>query len=635
MKNPKDILFQYWKFRSFRGLQEQAIEACLDGQDCCVFFPTGGGKSLCFQVPALAKEGVCVVISPLISLMQDQVQNLKLKGIKAIHLKGGLSYRETDRIFDNISNANYKFLYLSPEKLQSPVLLERLKYLNINLIAVDEAHCISHWGHDFRPAFLDIFRLRELHPEIPIMALTATATQRVQDDIQTQLQLKSPKIFKSSFKRPNIAIKILKTDNKWQELINQVKNSKSSVIVYVRSRKATLELTKLLVQNQITAAAFHGGLSNFERQLILEEWLSHKTKVVVATSAFGMGIDKPDVDLVFHMHLPESLESYYQEIGRAGRDGNLAKAVLVYSKTDTQRLRHQFLKDVPTVKDVKKVYKHLMAYLQIAYGEGDAEEFGIDLNTFCSKYNLDLRRSFEVLKLLDKLSILNFNQQYQINARIQVVISHKALLNYLRQNKSYKNLMTLILRTYGGVFDLFTKINLNFISNKTGLSQKQISKLLNALESQGIIALKLTQQDLIIRVLLPREDDRTINSQKKYIESYRDQKFKQIEAVCKYVQNDNQCYQMQLLEYFDDEENNQECSICSVCQNQKNKLSKNDCRRDLANLILNELTKKPTTPYQLIKVINCDKKEITMVLKHLLESKKIEIQPNNHYKLIK
>lgn len=634
MTDPKDILFQYWKFSNFRGLQKEVIEACLDGHDCCVFFPTGGGKSLCFQVPALAREGICIVISPLISLMQDQVQNLKLKGIKAIHLKGGLSYRETNRIFDNIANANYKFLYLSPEKLQSPVLLERLKYLNINLIAIDEAHCISHWGHDFRPAFLDIFKLRDLHPEVPIMALTATATKRVRDDVQNQLQLKNPKIFKSSFKRPNIAIKILQTDNKWRELIHQVNKAKASVIVYVRSRKATLELTKLLHQNQITANAFHGGLSNLDRQLILEQWLGNKVKVVVATSAFGMGIDKPDVDLVFHMHLPESLESYYQEIGRAGRDGNPAKAVLVYNSTDTQRLSHQFLKDIPTVKDVKKVYKHLMSYLQIAYGEGDGEEFGIDLNSFCSRYNLPLRKSFEVLKLLDKLSILSFNQQYQINARIQVVVSHKVLLNYLRQNQSFKDLMTLILRTYGGIFDLFTSINLNFISNKTGFSQKKIKNDLMALESQGIISLKLTQQDLILRFLMPREDDKTINSQKKFINSYRDQKVKQIDAVCDFVQNKNQCFQMQLLEYFGDEENKMECGICSVCDAQNIQLTTKANRKDLTNLILNELKKCPKTPDDLIKAINAEKTQVILVLKHLLESNKIEIQPNNFYKLL-
>lgn len=635
MKNPKDILYQYWKFSSFKGLQEKAIEASLNRHDCCVFFPTGGGKSLCFQIPALAKQGICIVVSPLISLMQDQVQNLKLKGIKAINLRGGLSYKETDRIFDNIINAHYKFLYLSPEKLQSPVLLERLKYLNINLIAIDEAHCISHWGHDFRPAFLNIYKLRELHPEVPIMALTATATQKVQDDIKTQLQLKDPKILKSSFKRPNIAIKILKTDNKWQELIKQVKNARSSVIVYVRSRKATLELTKLLEQNQISAAAFHGGLSNHERQLVLEKWLSNKTKVVVATNAFGMGIDKPDVDLVFHMHLPESLESYYQEIGRAGRDGHSAKAVLVYNKTDISRLSHQFLKDIPTVNDVKKVYRHLMSYLRIAYGEGEGEEFGIDLNSFCNKYQLNLRKSFEVLKLLDRLSVLSFNQQYQIDAKIQILISHKNLLNFLKQNRSYQNLVTLILRTYGGVFDLFIKINLNFISNKISLPQKQIRKDLKALEKQEIISLKLTQQDLILRMLQPREDERTINTKKKHIVSYHEQKNKQINAVCEFVQNDSQCLQMQLLRYFDDEEKNIECGLCSVCENQKTEVAENNSFEDIANQILNELNENTKTSRQLIEKIDCDKNQIIRVLKQLLESKKIIVQPNNHYKIAK
>ncbi|RRO22172.1 RecQ family ATP-dependent DNA helicase [Flavobacteriaceae bacterium 14752] len=629
MKSPSDILYQYWKFSSFRGLQKEAIQACLNQQDCCVFFPTGGGKSLCFQIPALAKDGICIVISPLISLMQDQVQNLKLKGIKAMHLKGGLSYDVTNRIFDNIHNAKYKFLYLSPEKLQNPVLLERLRYLNINLIAIDEAHCISQWGHDFRPAFLDIHQLRDLHPQVPIMALTATATQKVQDDIKTQLKLNNPKVFKSSFKRPNISINVLKTDNKWQTLIQQIKAAESSVIVYVRRRKVTLELKELLEQNDITAAAFHGGLLSQERQDILEQWLSNRTKVVVATNAFGMGIDKPDVDLVFHMHLPESLESYYQEIGRAGRNGKKAKATLVFNATDTEKLRFVHLRYLPDLKSIKKLYKHLMSYLQIAYGEGEGEDFDINLNRFCQKYNLNLSQSFEIFKLLDRLSVISLDQNYQINAKMQILISHQNLFEFLRQNKSLSDLMTLILRTYGGIFDLMTKINLDFLTKKLKTNQKNIIENLKTLESREIITLKLQEQDLSLRMLQPREDERSINMHIKHIKLYREQKIRQIEAVADFVQNNQDCRQMQLLRYFD-EENAEPCGVCSTCRNQLNSgLS------DLKTKVLNEISESPKASSELLQKLNCNQNELKSVIKELLEKQNIKIQPNNHYSIKK
>ena len=634
MKTPKDILYQYWRFSSFKGQQEDVINACLSGYDTCVFFPTGGGKSVCFQIPAIIKSGVCLVISPLISLMQDQVQNLNNKGIKAIHLRGGLSTKDTDRIFDNIINDAYKFIYLSPEKLQNQFLLDRLKYVNLSMVAVDEAHCISQWGHDFRPSFLDISKLRDIHPDIPFMALTATATKEVRNDIEKQLKLKSPEIFKSSFKRPNIAIKIFKTDNKWQEMIRHAKLSQGSVIVYVRNRRSTIDLSKLFMDNGLSAIAFHGGLLAQQRQEILEQWLNNEVKIIVGTNAFGMGIDKPDVDLVFHMHLPESLESYYQEIGRAGRNGKPAKAILVYNKTDLERLKYQFLRYLPELQDIKKLYSHLMSYLQIAYGEGEGEDFGIDLHLFCDRYNLEVRKSFEILKLLDRLSILNFDQQYQVNARVQVLISHEHLFNYLRQNNSYKDLVTLILRTYGGVFDLSTKINLDYLSKKANLNQKKIIKDLKVLESQGVISLKLMQQDLMIRMLQPREDERTINRHSKDITTYRTIKIKQVEAVSSFVQNDTKCLQLQLLKYFDEDDNESECGICSVCQAQDSEFLNNKPIQKITTLVLQELQDQSRSSYQLMEKFNCDKQQIIVVLENLLEKKKIAVQPDNHYKLV-
>ena len=633
MATPEDILYQYWKFNQFRGLQKQVIEACLNDKDTCVFFPTGGGKSICFQVPALIKEGICVVVSPLISLMQDQVKNLNDKGIKALHLKGGLSYADTDRIFDNLRNGGYKFLYLSPEKLQNPVLLERLGYLKISMVAIDEAHCISQWGHDFRPAFLDIGVLRDNHPKIPFMALTATATQKVQDDIKEQLKLNSPEIFKTSFKRPNIELHVVKSDNKWEALVKQAKLCRHSGIVYVRNRKSTLELTRLLRQNGLTAEAFHGGLLNNKRQDILEQWLANKVKIVVATTAFGMGIDKPDVDLVFHMHLPESLESYYQELGRAGRNGKPAKAILVFNPTDINRLRYQFLRNLPDIKNTKKTYKHLMNYLQIAYGEGAGDDFGINLHTFCNKYNLNVQQSFEIFKLLDRLSILSFNQQYQINAQIQILIPHQNLFDFLRRNKTYKNLITTILRTYAGVFDFVTKVDLQQLSNKLNLTQERIIKYLKALEDLEVIGLKVMQQDLSLRMLQPREDERSINMHRKHIETYQNQKIQQVETVENYIKNDKVCRQIQLLEYFD-EDANENCGICSVCLvNNKDLKAQKTSKNKLKTQIINTLTNQPKSSSEIIKTLNCDKILVVPVLESLLENRIVEITKNNLYQL--
>jgi ATP-dependent DNA helicase RecQ len=565
--------------------------------------------------------------------MQDQVNNLNNKGIKALHLKGGLAQIETDRIFDNLRHGNYKFLYLSPEKLQNPSLQERLKYINVNLIAIDEAHCISQWGHDFRPAYLDIAVLREIHPDAPIMALTATATQRVQEDIAKQLKLTNPEIFKSSFRRSNIGLEVLNTDDKWKNLIQLASSSTSSGIVYVRSRKSTIDLSRLLIQNGISSEPFHGGLLNNERKQVLEKWLNNEVKIVVATTAFGMGIDKPDVDLIVHMHLPESLESYYQEVGRAGRNGKPARAVLLYNQTDITRLKYQFLKNLPEIKTIKKVYKHLMSYLQIAYGEGSGEEYGIDLHNFCNRYGLDLTQTFEVLKLLDRLSVLNLDQHYQINARLRILLPHQQLFDFLRKHKSFSELMTYILRNYAGVFDLETKVDLDYLARKIKKSQKSIIKHLNSLKELEVIDLKVMQQDLSIRMLQPREDERSINIHKKNIDAYRNQKIGQIEAVINFIKNEDLCRQIQLLHYFN-EEAKEPCGKCSVCQKNKHNSKGEAINLDvLQSKILSLLSKTPKNSSDILSTINCDKNILMESIMNMLQENIIELTNNNLYRL--
>lgn len=628
MNSPEDILLKYWKFTTFRGLQKEAIVACLNNQDTCVFFPTGGGKSICFQVTGLMKDGICVVISPLISLMQDQVKTLNDKGIKAMYLRGGLSYAETGVLFDNLHYGRYKFLYLSPEKLQNQVLQERLKYLNISMVAIDEAHCVSQWGHDFRPAFLQISVLRDMHPHVPFMALTATATPRVQEDIEEQLALSQPLVLKTSFIRSNISLEIEAKDDKWQRLIDVAKSCKSSGIVYVRSRKSTLDLSSLLEQNGVTSMAFHGGLKHLERQKILEKWLNNDLKIVVATTAFGMGIDKADVELIVHMHLPESLESYYQEIGRAGRNGKPARAVLVYNSTDIKRLKYQFLGKLPDLIGIKKLYRHLMSYLQIAYGEGSGEEFGLDLNHFCKKYNLDLATSFETLKLLDKLSVIHLDQHYQVFAQVQVVLSHERVFDFLRRHKTYHQMMTLIMRNYAGVFDFMTNINLDYLSKVLRKPEKQVIKDLQQLQALEVIALKVMQHDLSFKMLQPREDDRSINIHSKYIESYRAQKINQVQSVIDFINNTEKCLQIQLMDYFG-EKLKKTCGKCSVCTTKSKIITKE--MRNIKQNILELLQNESLSSVEITKRIAYNEEDVLDALEFLLEQHQIKLTPNSLY----
>jgi len=368
---PLDILKTYWGYEQFKPSQELAVDSILGQKDTCVFLPTGGGKSICFQVPALVEPGICIVVSPLVALMQDQVENLKSRGIKAQLLKSGMSHVEVDQRLDNCIYGNYKFLYLSPERLQQELVRERIRKMNVNFIAVDEAHCISQWGHDFRPAYRKIHLLKELQPGISIIALTATATEKVKQDIITELELEDPTIISESFRRSNIALLTDFTADKMNALYSQLNITTENSIVYVRNRSACVELSEFLNKKGLRSTYFHGGISQTDKQKKLANWLKEEVPIIIATNAFGMGIDKANVRQVIHYHLPESLESYYQEAGRAGRDGKPAKAVVLFNESDKQRLKNQFIKTIPNFEAVKSVYKALMSNFRIAYGEGE------------------------------------------------------------------------------------------------------------------------------------------------------------------------------------------------------------------------------------------------------------------------
>ena len=631
MEHPINILERYWKFTSFRPEQEAIINAVIDGEDTFVLLPTGGGKSLCFQIPALAKEGICIVVSPLIALMKDQVQTLNNKGIKAMALTSGISYSHLDTLLDNCIYGNYKFLYLSPERLQQELVQSRIRQMNVNLIAVDEAHCISQWGSDFRPAYKNITVLRQLQPSVNVVALTASAKPDVVQDIIKELDFINPKLFKHSFLRSNLAYMVFHENDKYYRLETILKKHRASSIIYVRNRKLTLELSSFLNSKKITATHYHGGLSNIDKDKNMTAWLHNQNQVMVATNAFGMGIDKPDVKTVIHLNLPESIESYFQEAGRVGRNGEKAFAIILKNNSDEALVKNQFLSVLPTVNLVKQVYRKLCNYFQISYGEGVYDTFDFDFNTFCKTYKFSSILCYNSLLLLDRNSIITLSNQFKNNVTVQFIISNQSLFNYLETHKNYSIIVKSILRLYGGVFDHITKIDLVKITKKASVSEGILIHTLQQLEHDKIITLNLAKTDAQITFIEPREDDKTINRIALIIEQQNKLKQQQVKAMLDYVENESVCKSMQLLAYFG-EKNTEPCGICSVCINFKKHKKPQDLK-SIKKQIIELLENGDQSSRALLAHLDCEEKDMKTVLKLLLEHHIITITPTNTYKL--
>ncbi len=629
MQHPIQVLERYWNFTSFRPLQEEIIASVLDGEDTFALLPTGGGKSICFQIPALIKEGICIVISPLVALMKDQVNSLSNKGIKAIALTSGIYYNELDTLLDNCIYGNYKFLYLSPERLQQQIVKDRIQQMNVNLIAVDEAHCISQWGNDFRPAYKNIITLRQLHPTVNIIALTATAKPEVIKETLEALDCVTPKLFKGSFKRENIAYNVLHTEDKLYMLEYLLKKYSGSSIIYVRNRKASEEINKHLESKGFLSTFYHGGISSKDKQDKLYQWTHNQKEIIVATTAFGMGIDKADVKTVIHINLPESLESYYQEAGRAGRNGDKAYAIILNQHTDEQHLKSQFLNALPSVDFIKTVYRKLNTYFQISYGEGEQTEHSLNFNNFCKTYNFNSTLAYNAILILDRNSVINLSQQFNHQTKLQFIVSSDFVFSYIEKHKDLNLVIKIILRTYGGIFDFLTKVNISLIANKSELTENEILAALKQLETDNIIDLKLSNTDAEIVFLVPREDDKTINIISKTIEQQHQLKHTQIEAVLDYINNETVCRSNQLLAYFG-EQNSTDCGICSVCIEEYNANKKVDYK-SIEHEILIALQQRKMTSRELIEALPYLEKELLNTLKLLLENNTIKITPTNRY----
>jgi len=630
--HPLEVLERYWQHTSFRPLQEEIIASVLNQEDTFALLPTGGGKSVCFQIPALINDGICIVISPLIALMKDQVNTLKAKGIKAIALTSGMSYNELDTQLDNCIFGNYKFLYLSPERLQQPLVQERLQRMQVNLIAVDEAHCISQWGNDFRPAYKNIGLLRQLHPHVNCIALTATAKHSVVDDIVENLDFVAPKIFKASFERPNIGYGVLHTDDKLFQLDRLLKKHRGSSIVYVRNRRATTEIHNYLGAKGFSSTFYHGGITNKEKQERLQQWTNGHKQIMVATTAFGMGIDKANVKTVIHFNLPESLESYYQEAGRVGRNGKEAYAIILKQHIDEDHLKSQFLNTLPSIDLVKKVFNKLCNYFQVPYGEGENTTHQFDFKTFCSIYKLNANITFNALQLLDRNSIIAMTQHFNFRTKIQFLTTNAALFHYLETHLELNTLVKVLLRTYGGIFDYETKVNLTLVIHKSNLSEKTVIAQLERLEKDEIISLQIANTDSEITFLKPREDDITINPIVSSIKQQYTLKHQQIEAVLDYIQNDTVCRNKQLLNYFG-EKTTKTCGKCSVCIN-KNSKFQSSTKKEIKKQIIKILNEDSVSSRELLLRMQCTETDLILSLRELIENNTIKITESNTYTLI-
>ena len=598
MNKYQEILKQYWGYDSFRDLQEEIITSIGEGKDTLGLMPTGGGKSITFQVPALAQEGICIVITPLIALMKDQVQNLRKRGIKALAVYSGMTRQEILTALENCIFGNYKFLYISPERLDTDIFRTKLRSMKVSMITVDESHCISQWGYDFRPAYLKIAEIRTLLPGIPVLALTATATPEVVKDIQARLDFREENVFRMSFERKNLAYIVRQTDNKTQELLHILRKIPGSAIIYVRNRRRTKEITELLVNEDITADFYHAGLDNAVKDLRQKRWQSGEVRVMVATNAFGMGIDKPDVRIVLHLDLPDSLEAYFQEAGRAGRDGEKAYAVILYTKTDRTTLHRRVVDTFPDKEYILNVYEHLQYYYQMAMGDGFQCVREFNLEEFCRKFKYFPVPVDSALKILTQAGYLEYTDEQDNASRILFTIRRDELYKLREMGTEAEALIQTILRSYTGVFTDYAYISEATLSIRTGLTREQIYNILVTLTKRRIVEYIPHKKTPYIIYTREWQELRFVHIPPSVYEERKARYEARIKAMEEYVTSENVCRSRMLLRYFG-EKNEHNCGQCDVCLSHRatGALTENSFDFEELKKKISELrTHKPLTP---------------------------------------
>ena len=633
----KKILKQYWGYDSFRGIQQEIIESIGSGKDTLGLMPTGGGKSITFQVPALAKEGLCLVITPLIALMKDQVQNLKRRGIRALAIYSGMNRQDIVTTLENCIFGNYKFLYISPERLDSELFQTKLKKMNVSMITVDESHCISQWGYDFRPAYLKIADIRQLLPNVPILALTATATPEVVSDIQARLGFKQENVFRMSFERKNLAYVVRNTDNKSDELLYILRKMSGSAIVYVRNRRKTKEIAELLKNEQITAEFYHAGLDNAAKDIREQLWKDGKSRVMVATNAFGMGIDKPDVRLVIHMDLPDSIEAYFQEAGRAGRDGEKAYSVILYSNADKARLQKRIPDNFPEKEYIREVYEHVQYYYQMAMGDGQGCMRPFDLEDFCRKFRHFPIQADSALRILTQAGYLEYTDSQENASRLLFTLKRDELYKLRETDDTTEMLIQTILRSYTGLFTDYVFISEKALSTRTGLTLQEIYERLVGLAQRGIvhyIPQKNTPYIIYTRARVEKQEIRITPE----VYEERKKRFQlRIEHMIEYATAYYPCRSRMLLSYFG-EKNNHNCGICDTCvslRKGEKMLPETDMSK-LQEQVMTLLSEEPHFSHVIAKKLGADKEALALLLRQLLENEqlimnngKIQINPKS------
>ena len=623
MKKSQEILEHFWGYERFRPFQEEIIDSAIYGHDTLAMLPTGGGKSICFQIPGIAREGMTIVVSPLIALMQDQVKSLKARGLNAQAIYSGMSYREIDILLDNAVYGGVDFLYVSPERLQTRLFIERLKKMQVGLLVVDEAHCISEWGHDFRPAYKEIAKVRAIHPETPIIALTATATKRVQEDIKIQLVLKHPQVFQGPFARKNISFKVFKTQDKLGRVLDYCqKNQDSTGIVYCQTRKSVKEVTRLLHSHKLSVGIYHGGMKQEDRESMLNDWLNGSRKIMVSTNAFGMGIDKGDVRYVLHFEAPNNIEAYYQEAGRAGRDEKPAEAILYYNERDFSKLSDQIEIQFPPAEDVKLVFRALFNHLQIAIGSGKEESYHFDLRKLSEQFKIPIQKIYHSLKLLELNGDLQFSESVFHPTKVKFAIGNKELYGFQIANQRFSPLITLMARSFPGIFDLFFELDETQLTKRLGVSKSELKNQLNQLEKMGICDISWASSLPTVMFSHERLPDDYIRLNSSIYSNRKKLALERLKAMENYVLN-TVCRSIQLLNYFSQPAD--KCGICDICFLEKNQMSQVEKEKALFQYL-----REPKTIYEIMENLNLDRESSNGLLRNLLMAETITIEEGKY-----